>query len=128
MNILAVFLGLVKQDWCEAILELMWGSTSLGRGGAFTELKEQFHSGRKLGCQWGSLTEGMLSSKSRFFICSHRRWSDLLCSRRCLHDHSHPTLEKETVAIHTAAVSQDFCRRDPGWNPRNKFVHRLVVQ
>ena len=38
----------------------------------------------------------MLSSKSWCFICSHR-WSDLLCSRRCLHDHSHQTLEKETL-------------------------------
>ena len=41
--------------------------------------------------------DGMLSSKSWFFICSHRRWSDLLCSRRCLHDHSHQTLGKETL-------------------------------
>ena len=44
----------------------------------------------------GSLIDGMLSSKSWFFICSHRRWSDLL-SRRCLRDHSHQTLEKETL-------------------------------
>ena len=35
MNILAVFLWLVKQDWREAILEQMWGSTSHGRGGVF---------------------------------------------------------------------------------------------
>ena len=46
MNILAVFLWLVKQDGCTAILEQMWGSTSLCRGGVFSELKEQFHSGR----------------------------------------------------------------------------------
>ena len=39
----------------------------------------------------------MLSSKSWFFICSHRRWSDLLCSRRCLHDHSHQTLERGSL-------------------------------
>ena len=39
----------------------------------------------------------MLSSKSWCFICSHRRWSDLLCSRRCLHDLSDQTLEKETL-------------------------------
>ena len=97
MNILAVFLWLVKQDWCDVILEQMWGSTSLGRGGAFSELKEQFHSGRPPGCQWSSFTDGMLSSKSWFFICSHQRWSDLLCSRRCLHDDSHQTLEKETL-------------------------------
>ena len=97
MNILAVFLWLVKQDWCEAILEQMWGSTSLGRGGVFSELKEQFHRSRTPGCQWGSFADGMLSSKSWYFICSHRRWSDLLCSRRCLHDHSHQTLEKETL-------------------------------
>ena len=43
MNILVVFLWLVQQDSCETILEQMWGSTSLGRGGAFSELKEQFH-------------------------------------------------------------------------------------
>ena len=53
MNILVVFLWLVKQDWCEAILEQMWGSTSLCRGGVFSERKEQFHSGRTSGCQWG---------------------------------------------------------------------------
>ena len=46
MNILVVFLWLVKRGWCEAILEQMWGSTSLGRGGVFSELKEQFRSGR----------------------------------------------------------------------------------
>ena len=97
MNILAVFLWLVKYDWCEAILEQVWGSTSLGRGGVFSELKEQFHSGRKPGCQWGCLADGTLSSKSWYFICSHRRWSDLLCSRRCLHGHPHQTLEKETL-------------------------------
>ena len=97
MNILVVFLWLVKQDWCEAILEQMWGSTSLGRGGVFSELKEQFHSGRTPGCQWCSFADGMLSSTSWFFICSHRRWSDMLCSRRCLRDHCHQTLERETL-------------------------------
>ena len=30
------------------------------------------------------------------FICSHRRWSDLLCSLRCLHDRPRQTLQKET--------------------------------
>ena len=97
MNILVAFLWLVKQDWCEANLEPMWGSTSLGSGGVFSELKEQFHSDRTPGCQWSSFADGMLSSKSWYFICSHRRWSDLLCSRGCLHDHSHQTLEKETL-------------------------------
>ena len=72
-NILLVFLWLVKQDWCEAILEQMWGSTSLGRGGVLSELKEHFYSGRTPGCQWVSLAVGMLSSKSWFFVCSHRR-------------------------------------------------------
>ena len=37
------------------------------------------------------------SSKSWYFICSHRRWSDLLCSRRCLHGHTHQTLENESL-------------------------------
>ena len=36
MNILVVFLCLVEQHWCETSLEQMWGSTSLGRGGAFS--------------------------------------------------------------------------------------------
>ena len=90
MNILVVFLSLVEQDWCEAILEQMLGSTSLGRDGAFSELKEQFHSGRTLGCQWSHLADGTLSSKS------HRLWSDLLWTRRCLHYHPHKTPEKET--------------------------------
>ena len=61
MNILVVFLWLVKQDWCEAIPEQMWSSTSLGRGGVFSELKEQFHSGRTPGCQWRSLADGLRS-------------------------------------------------------------------
>ena len=42
-------LWLVKQDLCETILEQMWGSTSLGRGSAFSELKEQFHSWMSVG-------------------------------------------------------------------------------
>ena len=97
MNILVVFLWLVEQDRCEAILEQMWCSTSLGRGGAFSELKEQFHSGGTPGCLWGSLADGTLSSKSWYFICSHRRWSELLYSRRCLHDDPHQNLEVETL-------------------------------
>ena len=44
-----------------------------------------------------SLADGKFSSKSLYFICSHRRWSDWLCFRRCLHDHPHQTLEKETL-------------------------------
>ena len=75
----------------------MWGSTSLGRGGVLSEFKEQFHNGRTPGCQWGSFADGMCSSKSWYFTCSHRRWSDLTCSRRSLHDHSLRTLEKETL-------------------------------
>ena len=42
----------MKQYWFEAILEQMRGSTSLGRGGVFSELKEQFPSGRTHGFQW----------------------------------------------------------------------------
>ena len=51
MNILVVFLWLVEQDWCETNLGHVWGFASLGRGGAFSELKEQFRSGRTPGCQ-----------------------------------------------------------------------------
>ena len=108
---LSVFLWLVEQDWCETILEPMWGSTSLGRGGVFSDLKEQFHGGRTLGCQWGNLVDGSFSSKSWYFVCSHRRWSDLLCSRLCLHDHPHQTLEKETLQ-YTPQLVKTFCERD----------------
>ena len=38
VNIL-VFLWLVEQDWCETTLEQMWSSTSLGRGGVFSEVE-----------------------------------------------------------------------------------------
>ena len=58
---------------CEARLVFWKGSTSLGRGGVLSELKAQFHSGRTPGCQRGSFADGMLSSKSWHFICSHRR-------------------------------------------------------
>ena len=81
------------------------GSTSLGRGGGFADLKEQFHSGRTLGCQWCNLADGNHSSKSWYFVGSHRRWSDLLCSRRCLHDHLHQTLEREMLQ-HTPQLAQ----------------------
>ena len=114
---------IVEQDWCEAILEKMWGSTSLGRGGVFSELKEQFHSGRTPGCQWRSLADGTLCSKSWYFICSHRRWLDLLCSRRCLHDLSHQTLEKETLQYtpqEVRTVAEEI-------SPRNKFVKNHLV-
>ena len=47
--------------------------------------------------RWSSLADGTFSSKSWYFILSHRRWSDLLCCRRCLHDHPHQTLEKEML-------------------------------
>ena len=125
MNILAVFLWLVKQDWCEAILEQMWGSTSLCRGGVFSELKEQFHSGRTPGCQWTASSTECFLQNPWFFICSHRRWSDLLCYRRCLHDHSHQTLEKETLRYTPQlvnTVAKEIRRVE------SSKVHRLVVQ
>ena len=64
MNNLIVFLWLVEQDWCETILEQMWGSISLGRGGAFSVLKGQLHNGRTPGCQWCKVADGTLSSLS----------------------------------------------------------------
>ena len=39
------------------------GSTSLGRDGAISNLKERLHGGRALGCHLGSLADGSLSSK-----------------------------------------------------------------
>ena len=62
MNNLVVFSGLrsrlVRDD-----SEQMWGSTSLDRGGAFSELKEQYHSGRTPVCQWvNSLMERFLQN------------------------------------------------------------------
>ena len=59
----------------------------------------------------GVASDGMLSSKSWYFICSHRRWSDLLCSRRCLQDHPHQNFVERNVAVHTA-TGQDNCERD----------------
>ena len=41
VNILSVFLWPIEQDWCDTILEQMWGSTSLGRGGVLSDLKER---------------------------------------------------------------------------------------
>ena len=79
MNILVVFLWLVKQDWCETILEQMWGSASLGRGGVFSELKEKFRSGRTPGCQWGNLADGSLSSKSCYFVSVHIDVGQICC-------------------------------------------------
>ena len=51
-NILNVFLWLVQQGWCETIHDQVWGSTSLGRGGFFSDLKERFHGGRTPGRWW----------------------------------------------------------------------------
>ena len=45
VNLLNVFLWLVEQDWCDTILEQMWGSTSLGRDGVFSYLKERSRGG-----------------------------------------------------------------------------------
>ena len=98
MNVLIVFLWLVEQEWCETILEQTWGSTSLGRGGAFSDLKEQFDSGRTPGCQWSKLADGNVSSKSWYSVCSHRRWSDSWCSRGCLHHHHHQ--KGQTASLH----------------------------
>ena len=78
------------------LLEQMWGSTNLGRGGAFSELKEQFHSGRTPGCQWGNLANGNLHSKSWYFVCSHPVGQIYCVPDDVLHD-PHQTLEKETL-------------------------------
>ena len=108
---------LVKWDLCEAILEQMWGLASLGRGGVFFALREQFRNDRAPGCHRGNLADGTHSSKSWYFICSHRRWSHLLCSRRCLHDHPHHTMEKKTLR-----------NRSGKQNSRGKFVPWHAVQ
>ena len=102
------------------------GSTSLGRGGAFSELKGQFHSGRTLRCQWGNLADGTLSSKSWCFICSNRRWSDSLCSRRFVHDHPHQTQEIKRVVVRTA-IGQNCCERnhERGILETNSFLGML---
>ena len=51
VNVLNEFLWLVEQECCETILVRMRGSTSLGRDGAFPELKERFRGGSAPGCQ-----------------------------------------------------------------------------
>ena len=98
MNILAVFLSFVKQDWCEAILEQTWGSTSLGRGGVFSEWKEQSHSGRSPGCQWGGLTEWNVFFQNPGFSSAHINVGQICC---VLDDvfiiTLIPTLERETL-------------------------------
>ena len=38
VKILKVFPWLVEKNWCETILEQMWGLTSLGRDGTFSDL------------------------------------------------------------------------------------------
>ena len=84
---LLVFLWLVKQDWCEAILEYMWGSTSLGRGGVFSELKEQSHSVSFLqnpGSSSAHIDVGQICcvSDDVFIITLIKRWKE---KRRSTH-------------------------------------------
>ena len=67
-----MFLWLVKQDWCETILEQMWGSTSLGRGGAFTCFIVVEH----LDVSGVASLMERLSSKS----CLIKRWRKKRCS------------------------------------------------
>ena len=72
----------------------------------------------------------MLSSKSWFIICSHRRWSDLLCSRRCLHDHSHQTLEKETLRYTPQlfnTVAKEIMRVEPSKQIRSQTCCSVTI-
>ena len=72
MNILVVFLWILKQDWCEAIV---------------SELKEQFHSGRTLGCQWSSFTDAHIDvgqicyvPDDVFMVTLIKHWRKKRCS------------------------------------------------
>ena len=127
MNSLAVFLWFVKQDWCEAILEQMWWSTSLGRGGVFPELKEQFTVADHLdvsgvaslmecflqnpGCSSAHIDVGQICCvlDDVFMITLIKRWRRKRCDTH-------------------RSWSRLLQKRSWEWNPRNKFVHRLVVQ
>ena len=128
MNILVVFLWLVEQVLCETILEQMWGS-SLGRGGPFSELNEQFQSGRTPGCQWCNLARWNASLQNPDASSVHIDVGQICCvpddvfmiilikhwrNKRC---NTHRNWSRSVV------------KEDHGSGPRrNKFVHWHVVQ
>ena len=102
MNISAVFLWLVKQDWCEAILEQMWGSTSLGLGGVFFELKEQYTVADHPDVSGvASLMECFLQNPGS--ASDHIDVGQICCLSS--------NVGEGNVAIHTAD-GQDCCKRD----------------
>ena len=49
--------------------------------------------------------------KSWYFTCSHRRCSELLCARRCLHDLPDRNAGKRNTPVHIA-TRQGCCQRD----------------
>ena len=82
---------------------------------------------RTSGCQWSNLADGTLSSKSWYFICSHRRWSD-----SCVPDDVFMiTLikhwRKKRCSTHRNS-SRQLWKISRRWSPRNIFVHWHVVQ
>ena len=88
----------------------MWGSTSLGRGGVFSELREQFHSGRTPGFQWSNIPDGISFSKILRKKSVHID-VDQIC---CVPDDVFMIIlikQRKNVAVHTATL-QDSCERD----------------
>ena len=115
-----MLLWLVKQDWGETILKQMWGSTSLGRGGAFSELKEQFHSGRTPGCQRStSLMERSLQNPGTSVV-------HIDVAQICFVPYDVFMIiliktSRKNVAVHTA-VGQDSCKkRSPKEEPSKQI-------
>ena len=108
VNIQSVFLRLV--DWCETILAQMWGSTSLGRGGVFSKLEEQFRSGRTPGCQWvTSLME--MSHQNPGTLSVHIVVGQICCVPDDVFMIILVKHWRTTIAVHTA-LRQDSCERD----------------
>ena len=67
----------------------------------FPRLQEQLLEGKAPECQLGHVVDGGCSSKSGYFVCSHRRWPDLPSSRRCSQDHFHQTFDQCTFRSHS---------------------------
>ena len=75
---------LVGQDWYGTVIEQSFGCIrSWTERRTFCGLKNQSRGGRAPGLPWCRASGSVPSQKSWYFICSHRRWSDLLGTRRC---------------------------------------------
>ena len=127
INILVVFLWLVKKDWCEVNLEQMWGSTSLGRGGVFSELTEQF--------QWQNTwnVSGVASLMESFLQkpgtpSAHIDVGQICCVLDDVFMMISIKLWREKPCSTHRNWSQQLQTKSCKWTPRNKFVQWHAVQ